>query len=338
MSTTTQSTDVFDRFAHEYQQFHGMSEARRVRQLKELRAFADHAGKDILDCSGTDLGAYLADLVGRGLHVNTVRKRGNYIRPFYSFAYEKDLITGERLMAIRAVKNPKGSSGRATPKPYSSKELSRWRRDLDERYPLLPDYRLSYFLSGRSKYSRGATHVQRVQIEAIVSLALYCGLRRKEIFDLTIDDMHPDNAYVVVRSGKGGKPREVPHTKHSRAKIEEWLKLREWMNPPHDQPWLSCSPYQKEDGWLRPIRWKRFELLLTTVGNYQFHRFRHTAATNWLRAGMPLEVVSRLLGHANVTQTLGYAEIVRDDIVAQVEKLEDTFERQINGYNMKEDV
>ena len=51
------------------------------------------------------------------------------------------------------------------------------------------------------------------------------------------------------------------------------------------------------------------------------HWFRHTYATGLLRAGVPVEVVSRLLGHASVTTTVGVyghlgVEDARDALVA----------------------
>lgn len=328
--------DLLDRFKREYELYHGLSADRIQRQQKCLREFADHAGRPLIECDGEQFGAWLSSLVESGLHVNTVRGRGNMIRPFFTWAYEKGLVTGDQLMSIRAVKNPRGSTSRSLPKPYSAKELAAWRTDLNERWPLLDDFKLRYYRDGRSGIRRVAPHSMHLQIEAIVGLALYCGLRRSEIFNLTIDDMHPDNAYVVVRqrgeraTGKD-RFREVPHTRQSREKLTAWLDWRELLNPGHEQPWISLATNQPEGVWKHPLRFERFKELLTTVGPYRLHRFRHTCATHWLRAGMSLEQVSRLLGHSSVQQTLGYAEIVRDDLQRTVEKLEDTFEQQING-------
>lgn len=44
------------------------------------------------------------------------------------------------------------------------------------------------------------------------------------------------------------------------------------------------------------------------------HWFRHTAATTWLRDGVPVEVVSKLLGHASITTTLSiYGHLTAED-------------------------
>lgn len=334
------TAETIDRFEERYQRYNGLTTQRIRRQQNTLRAFADHAGKTLDVCDSADFSSWMSSLVESGLHPNTVRTKGNMIRPFFTWAYQEKIIDAETLMSVKMVKNPKGSSGRTLPKPYTAKDLKRWRKELDARYPLLEDYRIDFWKNGRTKhYKRVADYSMRLQIEAIVGLALQCGLRRAEIFGCTVDDIHPDNAYVVVSKGKGGKPREVPHTKRSREVIGAWLEWREVLLAPHpdqeaaagDRPWLSLAANQPALTWLKPMLWGRFQELLTTVGEWRLHRFRHTCATNWLRAGMDLHVISRLLGHASVNQTLCYAEIVRDDIQRQVEKHEDQFESQING-------
>jgi integrase/recombinase XerC len=65
----------------------------------------------------------------------------------------------------------------------------------------------------------------RLQVDAIVALALHCGLRRAEIFQLKPDDLHYDNEYIVV-VGKGGKVREVPFTEAARTAVQRWLDFR----------------------------------------------------------------------------------------------------------------
>lgn len=334
---------VLDRFEAEYQAYHGMSEKRRRDQLKELRAFAEFAKKDSPEkCDGQDFRAYLAHLVGlETLHVNTIRKRGNMIRPFFGWCYEAGLINGETLMAVRTVSNPNGASAQSTPKPYKPKELKRFWAELEASWPYVEEKWWRRWRRGSSKYKRIASHVMRLQIEAIVALALDCGLRRSEIFFLDIDDVHPDNEYIVVRprtereNGKN-REREVPHTEESRTHVRRWLDMRRELGVDHDRLWISAFANQAEGGWLQPMSFERFEKLLQTIGNHhpekgddywRLHRFRHTCATNWLRSGMDLEVLSRLIGHAKLAQTLTYAQIVRDDIAKQVTKHEGRFQQ-----------
>jgi integrase/recombinase XerD len=51
------------------------------------------------------------------------------------------------------------------------------------------------------------------------------------------------------------------------------------------------------------------------------HWFRHSAATRWLRDGVPVEVVSKLLGHSSVTTTSSiYGHLTAEDARAALEQ------------------
>ena len=51
------------------------------------------------------------------------------------------------------------------------------------------------------------------------------------------------------------------------------------------------------------------------------HWFRHGAATRWLRDGVPIEVVSTLLGHSSVTITSSvYGHLTAEDARVALEK------------------
>jgi site-specific recombinase XerD len=136
-------------------------------------------------------------------------------------------------------------------------------------------------------------------------------------------------------AGAGPQYREVPHTDDSRRAIRDWLELRTILmrefGEEHDRPWLVLHPAATPNNPMLPsspagpMRLNALKAQLSTVGAWELHRFRHTCGTEWLRAGMELAHVSRLLGHANITQTLGYAEIVADDVHRSAMRAHDDF-------------
>lgn len=321
------TTTALERFEHEYLEYHRISDGRRVEQIKTLTRLADSAGKPIENCDAADIRAFLAGEMNKGLAATTVQKKLRMIRPFFQWAFQTDLIDGTALMRIQSVPSPKIPADANRPKPYALAELRQFRAELDAAWPLVERKWWDRYERGASRYKRVASEVMRRQIEAIVALALHCGLRRAEIFAAEIDDIHPDNAYVVVRKGKGGRFREVPYTEAARETMRRWLALRASLDPGHDRPWIVAVANVADGVWLRPMGMDRFAELLTTVGDWRLHRFRHTCATTWLRAGMSLELVSRHLGHARITQTLSYAELVREDIQRAVEVNEAQFTR-----------
>src|SRR5438445_8249276 len=97
---------------------------------------------------------------------------------------------------------------------------------------MLPDEEaekwLRRFQERRSPYARVRRHLIRRQLDAVVALALHLGLTRAQIFRLSVNDLHFENAAVVVRdrTGLSENAREVPLTHAARESIWYWLECR----------------------------------------------------------------------------------------------------------------
>jgi site-specific recombinase XerD len=326
-------SDVLDRFGTEYQSYNGLSAERARLQRKTLGELAEFAGRQTpLDCTANDLRGYLASLVEDELHVNTVRQRLGMARPFFKWAFSADLFPAEELMRMGDVKPPKGATGSSTPRPYSPKELAAFWDALEARFPL--DERFDYWFTrygrGASRWRRLADHVERLQAEAIFALALEAGLRRVEIFSTSIEDIHPDNSIIVVRqrgeraTGKDSY-REVAYTRRARDAVYAWLEMRARLGIGHSSPWVQASKTEAIERVGEPMTLKSFKALPHRIGEFEYHRFRHTCATLWLRSGMSLEIVQRTLGHSTLQQTLAYAQLIAEDVEVAVEKNEEKF-------------
>ena len=64
----------------------------------------------------------------------------------------------------------------------------------------------------------------------------------------------------------------------------------------------------KKGGFMNPHTLEyRFKKILAECGlpNIPFHALRHTFATRWIENGMDIKSLSEILGHANVSTTLG---------------------------------
>lgn len=331
--TSSPPDAVLDRFMVEYQQFHDLDPKRQRVQRKTLEKFRDFlSGRPLSEATADDLRSFMQEMLGRGLAPTSVRTYGNHIRPFFTWGWEAGIFDAETLMRVRAVRNPKGATNRAQPRPYKRTELQQFWAALDEAWPWVDriDHWVRRFGRGFSPWTRVRRHAIRAQLQCIVILMLQGGLRREETYNLTVDDMHPDNEYLVVR-GKGGKVREVPMTDTMRSTISYWLEFRRTAFvgtklKDHGRPWLQLHTTKDR---AKPMRWPRFEEYVSknVPGGWTYHRFRHTCGTEWLRAGVPLEQVQRLLGHANISETQGYAELVNRDVGKSMSKNLAQFER-----------
>lgn len=57
------------------------------------------------------------------------------------------------------------------------------------------------------------------------------------------------------------------------------------------------------------------------------HMARHTFATWALHHGVPIEIVSRMLGHTDITMTQRYAKVLAEDVNAQFAMLETSIKK-----------
>lgn len=141
---------------------------------------------------------------------------------------------------------------------------------------------------------------------------LYTGLRVGEASSLTKRDVTLEDEKVVllIREGKGGKFRKVPVVDVDTAK-ELYHYSRD---VPDGEPLFRVSKRTLQDH-ARRIK-KR-----TGIPFYP-HRLRHTFATDLLAKDVRLDVIQRIMGHADISTTRKYAETLSQDILDIAEPIE----------------
>lgn len=287
----------------------------------------------VADIAG--VATFLEMKLALGAHPNTIRKYVGMLRAFYRWAYEHGHVTADTYLAVRAMKPPPESSRRAQPNPYRQSEVRQLGATLDERWPKLPDDEawkwINRWREGRSRYSRVRSHAIRCQLDAIIALALYCGLRRAEIFRQEIDWLHYDNAYVVVGDEDGpldGNWRTVHYTDSARAMIAPWCRLRRAINPDHSHAWLNLHAATTVS---QPMRSDTFDKLLRTyVGpGWTLRRLRATCGVGWAKANLPPEHLRQVLGYSSLTDVWPYLALVGGDIGRRMDRLDGEFQREI---------
>ncbi|MFR0679419.1 tyrosine-type recombinase/integrase, partial [Dysgonomonas mossii] len=56
-------------------------------------------------------------------------------------------------------------------------------------------------------------------------------------------------------------------------------------------------------------------------GNLSYHQSRHTFGTLLLSAGIPIESISKMMGHSSISSTQIYAKVTDDKISEDMDKL-----------------
>ena len=136
------------------------------------------------------------------------------------------------------------------------------------------------------------------------------GLRVSEALGLEVADLDlgGDNPTLRVREGKGGGPRVVPLHPELSAAFHNFLGFSSVRRGP-----IFSNSRSTAWRWLKTALGRAVELNQIPPGRkVATHTLRHSAARHWLESGVPINVVSRWLGHASIQTTLIYLEILPD--------------------------
>jgi integrase len=152
---------------------------------------------------------------------------------------------------------------------------------------------------------------------AIVGLMLLQGLRSKEVLALNEEDLLLSEAQLRVR-GKGNKIRFLPLAPESVQLLDHYRRL--------ERPAPSTSAlFVSLKGRARGARMTpaglrslfRYHRLTTGVTLANPHRFRHTFASDMVRAGVSLPALMQLMGHAHIQTTLIYIQVTPLEVYQQ---------------------
>ena len=148
----------------------------------------------------------------------------------------------------------------------------------------------------------------------IVGLMLLQGLRSAEVLGLNPDDVLLSEAQLRVR-GKGGKLRFLPLAPETVQLLEHYMRL-ERPNP-CSAALFVCLKGPARGQRMTPAGLRslfRHHRRTTGVKLANPHRFRHTFASDMLRAGVSLPALMRLMGHSDIQTTLLYVQVTPQDV------------------------
>ena len=149
----------------------------------------------------------------------------------------------------------------------------------------------------------------------LVDLVLFTGLRVAEIANLKIGDLElkVNDPYLIVRSGKRGKKRDVYMDKDLVKNLKSfisWKKKTMGEAIENDSPLFSgrngkhCAAITLMKSFKRAITESNLPL------HFSIHSARHTYATFLLHATNNLRYVQKQLGHSKISMTALYADVL----------------------------
>jgi integrase/recombinase XerD len=152
---------------------------------------------------------------------------------------------------------------------------------------------------------------------AIVGLMLLHGLRSCEVLALNPEDVQFPESQIRVQ-GKGKRIRVLPLARESVELLNRYLSLE---RPPFcGQALFVCLKGTTRGNRMTPAGLHslfRQHRQTTRVTQANPHRFRHTFASDTIRAGISLPALMQLMGHAQIQTTLVYIQLTPQDVWEQ---------------------
>lgn len=261
--------------------------------------FVNYIGKTIDDITTEDIRLYIA----KRLYQDKVSKTtaGNEIRnlkSFFGYLYTEELIPKNPMLRIETIKKDKTKK-----EAFTEMELERMR---------------SYIETKRER--------------AIFEILLSTGCRVTELVNIKLSDIEGNEILV---HGKGNKDRKVYLNAKAVFALEGYLKERNDTNPylfpGGEYITIDQRPSQKRSNlreWYKdasmvnetlPVNSGTIEQRIRKLGKKAGvrahpHKFRRTCATFALRRGMPIEQVSKMLGHESIETTQIYLDLSEQDL------------------------
>jgi site-specific recombinase XerD len=147
------------------------------------------------------------------------------------------------------------------------------------------------------------------RLRGLIVVLWRAGLRISEALALTEADLEISRGSLLVRRGKGGRRREVGMDDWAWEHLRPWIETRLLLpfgplfcvisGPTRGGPWSSSQ-----------VRTSLHETALKAGVRRRFapHQLRHAHAVEMAREGVPINVIQRQLGHANLGVTSIYLE------------------------------
>lgn len=156
--------------------------------------------------------------------------------------------------------------------------------------------------------------------KAMFNFMYSTGCRASELTNVKLSDINWNESTVLLH-GKGNKDRVVALNPRAIISMMEYLNERSFESEylfararaPHDK--VTVSTIEK---MIRDLESKVCDRVPKHVTP---HIVRHTTATRAVNAGMPIEQVQKVLGHANISTTQIYAEVNETDVHNNMLKL-----------------
>jgi integrase len=305
--------DFIDRHYEPYLKSKSKNHAATVSRIK--KSFAAFKDTPLIQIDALSIEQWRAGKIAAGLSPVTVNRDVGALRPLFSRAVEWKILAEHPLKSVKALK----STADPIIRYLSDAEELRLRAALDHRevrgrdartranawraarrYNLLPELDGTLFID---------------YLTPAVLLSINTGLRQGELIQMQWGDVDLDRRLLTIRGeyAKSGKTRHVPLNDEALSVLTQWKR---------QQGDSSLVFPSRDDKPIAEVKtaWRKL-LADAEINQFRWHDMRHHFASRLVMAGVDLNTVRELLGHADLKMTLRYAHLAPEHKVAAVQKL-----------------
>lgn len=263
--------------------------------------------------TGRDLDQIRTGWMQSGNKPSTVNRKMGSISGVFSRAVEWEYIDAHPMDRLKALK----IDSLGLVRYLDAEETKRLREALDARQD---EARAERESANKWRTDRGKELMPSLlqvpftdHLKPMVLVSLNTGMRRGELFDLKWSAVNFQTKTITAAGAttKTSDTRHIPMNKETVRVLEDWKKL------------AGKSRYvfpSQEGGRLEDVKsaWLRL-LERAEIEGFRWHDMRHDFASRLVMAGVPLNTVRDLLGHADIKMTLRYAHLAPGTKAAAVE-------------------
>ena len=282
----------------------------------KLNAFTEHtpAGAMMRDVQPDHIHSYVHARVNEGQANEgeasnaTKRSRYRHVRAFFSWAETNDLVDESPMEEISKPRKEKKEKAFLSPE-----DVKKILRSIDAHRKM-------------KEGEPGPTPRDR-WLKQMIRVAVGTGLRRGELLNLQWGDVDVGAGRLVVRNrdgftAKNGNERTVPLRGDA---LDTLREMREARTPLDNEPVFvdADGDVPKPDRVSKRFKFYVRKAKLSNREELSFHSCRHTTGSWLSMQGVPLRVISEILGHSNTQVTEMYSHL-SPEVMDQA--MEETFE------------
>lgn len=161
-----------------------------------------------------------------------------------------------------------------------------------------------------TKLMRACSHRAPTGIRnrALIALLYRTGLRINEAMSLNPKDLELEKGMVRVLNGKGGRSRTIGIDPGAASIFQRWLDKRSTLGFNGRQPAFCTLDGELMSASYVRVMLKRLAFKAGIEKRVHAHGFRHTHAAQLRAEGVDIAIISRQLGHTNITTTSRYLD------------------------------